>query len=115
MTGSEVVEVEPSPQGGKVLAFNLHRKQQDGSFEERVIHHNEPVCAFGTLVKVGESGRKMHPQMLMGSKQEQVLGFLDQEIVSLGRKGRAAVTIGTVLLLSHFTYQMLWGSRARRS
>lgn len=38
--GSEIVEVEPAEDGPKILAFNLHRKQQDGRHEERVIHHN---------------------------------------------------------------------------
>lgn len=57
----------------------------------------------------------MHPQILMGSKQEQVLGFLDQEILNLNRKGRGAVAVGTVLFFSHLAYQLLWGSKTRRS
>lgn len=53
--------------------------------------------------------------MLMGSKQEQVLGFLDQEILRLNSKGRMAVIGGTILFLSHLTYQLLWGKKANRS
>jgi hypothetical protein len=55
----------------------------------------------------------MYPQMLMGSKQEQVLGFLDQEILRFNRKGRAAVAAGTVLFISHLTYQLLLGKKSK--
>lgn len=57
----------------------------------------------------------MIPQILMGSKQEQVLGFLDQEILALNRKGKIAVAIGTALFLSHFAYQIFWGKKSIRS
>lgn len=115
--GSEIVEVEPSPDEEKVIAFNLHRKQQDGKHEERVIHHNQPVCVFGKIVKSGQNGRKIYPQMLMGSKQEQVLGFLDQQIIKLNQKGRIAILTGTILLFSHVVgqYFQLWGFKSRKT
>lgn len=64
---NQVVSIEPREED--ILAFNLPKNNENGGLEERIIHHNEPVCAYGRISKEGGSGRKLVPEILMGSKQ----------------------------------------------
>ena len=77
----EYIAIKPPKE--QVLAYNLLKQAEDSKHEERVIAHNEPVCVFGQMEGVGEAGRAVTAEVVMGTKHDQVLAFLDREIIKL--------------------------------
>lgn len=63
---------------------------------------------------MGEKGRKIYPELIMGSKQEKILGYLDIEIMRLNHRGRMSLIIGTLLFAASVTYEMMWGRKSKK-
>lgn len=68
-SGNELIDIVPLADGENILAFNLPKNNEDGRHEERVIHHNEPISAYGVIQRVGEKGRELQPELIMGTRQ----------------------------------------------
>lgn len=55
---------------------------------------------------MGPEGRKINPELVMGTKHENLLQYLDLEMVKISRRGKIASAVGTVLIGCHFIYKM---------
>lgn len=73
-----------------------------------MIVKNEPICAYGKILSV--NGRiKFKTTLILGTKNESFLTYLDNEIMSLRSKGKLLTIAGATIFILHLGYHKVFG------
>lgn len=75
-----------------------------------MIVKNEPVCAYGKIVNAN-GNKHFKTTLIMGTKNENFLSYLDDQIVKLRSRGKNLTIAGAGIFLLHVAYKQFFVKR----